>query len=80
MHHESLLAQIACRSLLEQLALRCKTPDEMKFIANSSRKSSQEHQDVIEKFGRYPSRNEILGRQSTEAELEFLKEHPSGFA
>ncbi len=32
-----------------------------------------EHMDVIERFGRFPHRNHILGRQSTPEELEFLK-------
>jgi uncharacterized protein (DUF924 family) len=34
-----------------------------------------DHARVIRKFGRYPSRNAILGRQSTPEELEFLKTH-----
>lgn len=33
------------------------------------------HRDIIEKFGRYPHRNEILGRASTSEEVEFLKTH-----
>jgi len=37
------------------------------------------HMDIIEKFGRFPHRNEILGRQSTDKELEFLKMPNSGF-
>ncbi len=37
------------------------------------------HRVVIEKFGRFPHRNEVLGRTSTTEELEHLKEHPSGF-
>jgi len=37
-----------------------------------------EHKDIIGRFGRYPHRNEVLGRTSTPEELEFLKEH-SGF-
>ena len=36
------------------------------------------HKKVIDQFGRYPHRNEILGRISTPKELEFLKTH-SGF-
>ncbi len=36
------------------------------------------HKDIIDRFGRYPHRNEVLGRESTEEEKEFLKEH-SGF-
>jgi uncharacterized protein (DUF924 family) len=31
------------------------------------------HFRVIKEFGRFPQRNEVLGRQSTDAELAFLK-------
>ena len=37
------------------------------------------HKKIIEKFGRYPHRNEILGRKSTDEELEFLKGPDSSF-
>ncbi|NMP31995.1 DUF924 domain-containing protein [Thalassotalea sp. M1531] len=37
------------------------------------------HKAIIEQFGRYPHRNEILGRKSTEAEIEFLKQPNSSF-
>ena len=37
------------------------------------------HKQIIERFGRYPHRNAILGRQSTEEEIEFLKQPGSGF-
>ncbi len=37
------------------------------------------HKQIIERFGRFPHRNDVLGRQSTEAELEFLKEPGSRF-
>ena len=37
------------------------------------------HQSVIERFGRFPHRNEILGRPSTSEEIEFLKEPGSSF-
>jgi uncharacterized protein (DUF924 family) len=37
------------------------------------------HREVIEKFGRYPHRNEILNRQSTVEEREYLKQPGSGF-
>jgi uncharacterized protein (DUF924 family) len=32
------------------------------------------HQEIIERFGRFPHRNEILGRESTPAELARLQE------
>jgi uncharacterized protein (DUF924 family) len=37
------------------------------------------HRAVIERFGRFPHRNEILGRQSTAEELAFVKQPGSGF-
>lgn len=37
------------------------------------------HKDIIERFGRYPHRNEILGRASTAEELKFLKMPGSSF-
>ena len=37
------------------------------------------HKAIIEKFGRYPHRNKILGRVSTDEEIEFLKQPGSSF-
>lgn len=37
------------------------------------------HFNIIKKYGRYPHRNEILGRQSTQEEIEFLKGPNSSF-
>ena len=37
------------------------------------------HKVIIERFGRFPHRNEILGRTSTPEEIEFLKQPGSAF-
>ena len=37
------------------------------------------HRDIIARFGRFPHRNDILGRKSTEAEQTFLKQPGSSF-
>ena len=37
------------------------------------------HNDMIEKFGRYPHRNAILGRKSTEEEKKYLEHPGAGF-
>lgn len=37
------------------------------------------HKEIIDRFGRYPHRNEILGRESTAEEIEFLKGPGSSF-
>jgi len=39
----------------------------------------KKHKAIIEKFGRYPHRNELLGRKSTPEELEFLQQPGSSF-
>ncbi|MEM1252916.1 MAG: DUF924 family protein [Cyanobacteria bacterium P01_H01_bin.21] len=40
---------------------------------------ARRHREVIDRFGRFPHRNETLDRQSTQAELEFLKQPGSRF-
>ena len=37
------------------------------------------HKHIIDRFGRYPHRNAILNRSSTEEEIEFLKQPDSSF-
>jgi uncharacterized protein (DUF924 family) len=37
------------------------------------------HKAIIDRFGRYPHRNAILGRSSTAEELAFLSEPGSSF-
>lgn len=38
-----------------------------------------QHKAIIDQFGRYPHRNDILGRVSTAEEVAFLKQPNSGF-
>lgn len=52
------------------------------FRENGSASSLEyeiKHRDIIEKFGRYPHRNIILGRESTPAEINFLSQPGSSF-
>jgi uncharacterized protein (DUF924 family) len=37
------------------------------------------HRELIEKYGRFPHRNAILGRRSTPEEEEYLKQPGAGF-
>jgi len=37
------------------------------------------HAEIVARFGRFPHRNEALGRESTEAEIAFLREPMSAF-
>jgi uncharacterized protein (DUF924 family) len=67
MHSESLLIhQQACKL----------------FKANGNESNYQfelKHLEIIQKFGRYPHRNIILNRESTQEEVEFLKQPNSSF-
>jgi len=40
---------------------------------------ARRHREVIARFGRFPHRNAVLGRPSTEAEAEFLRQTGRGF-
>ena len=42
-------------------------------------KSALRHREIIERFGRFPHRNHILGRETTAEEAAFLKEPNSSF-
>ncbi|MBW4487743.1 MAG: DUF924 domain-containing protein [Trichocoleus desertorum ATA4-8-CV12] len=37
------------------------------------------HKEIIERFGRFPHRNQVLGRTTTPEEAEFLKQRGSSF-
>ncbi|OGA28612.1 MAG: hypothetical protein A3I01_19380 [Betaproteobacteria bacterium RIFCSPLOWO2_02_FULL_65_24] len=40
---------------------------------------ARRHYEIIARFGRFPHRNELLGRPSTPEEIEFLRQPGSGF-
>ena len=40
---------------------------------------AQRHHDIVARFGRFPHRNAVLGRPSSDEEIEFLKQPGSGF-
>ena len=65
-HAESLVEQDRCVLLHEAMGV----PDYTKYALV--------HRDVIARFGRFPHRNEVLGRTSTADELAFLA--AGGFA
>jgi uncharacterized protein (DUF924 family) len=47
-------------------------PQELRGILEFSANQARGHRDIIARFGRHPHRNELLGRQSTPEELEYL--------
>lgn len=52
------------------------------FRSNGQQSSldyEMKHKVIIKRFGRYPHRNKVLGRESTAEELEFLQQPGSSF-
>ena len=45
----------------------------------ANHRSELQHKAIIDRFGRFPHRNKILGRASTEEELAFLQQPGSSF-
>lgn len=67
MHSESALVHGQAVLLFDQPGME----DTLRF--------ERAHQTIIDRFGRYPHRNALLGRESTPEELAFLREPGSGF-
>ncbi|MCH8553351.1 MAG: DUF924 domain-containing protein [Natronospirillum sp.] len=67
MHSESVLAHERAMQLFDQPGLE----HNLEF--------EEKHKVIIDRFGRYPHRNAILGRESTPEEIEFLKQPGSSF-
>lgn len=67
MHAESVEAQRMCLEKFTALG----RAENLRF--------AMEHAVVIEQFGRFPSRNAALGRESTAEELEYLKRPDAGW-
>ena len=40
---------------------------------------ARRHRDIVKRFGRFPHRNQILGRETSEEEAAFLREPMSSF-
>ena len=49
------------------------------FKGTASDEYAVEHHRLIEKYGRFPHRNDVLGRISTKAEQEYLSQPDAGF-
>jgi len=76
-HSEELTMQQKGMQLFSDLADQ--VPPSIEFPIRSSLDWMQQHKSIIERFGRFPHRNAILGRQSTPEEVDFLKEPGSSF-
>ncbi len=70
-HSENLEDQRTCVQLFSSLEHHPESANTIDY--------ARRHLEVIERFGRFPHRNIILGRESTQEELEFLQQPGSSF-
>ncbi len=71
-HAEDLNMQQRCVAEFQRLQQEYQTEKQQQFIRNSL-EFAKLHLDIIEQFGRFPYRNQVLGRVSTAEEVEFIK-------
>jgi uncharacterized protein (DUF924 family) len=71
MHSENVEDQRRSVELFERLAGEAGAPNVVSYAVA--------HRDVVERFGRFPHRNEILGRETTPEEAVFLTTEGSSF-
>lgn len=67
MHSESAAIHVLAEGLFKE------------FTPTSNHAFELKHKAIIDRFGRYPHRNAILGRVSSPDEIEFLKQPGSSF-
>jgi uncharacterized protein (DUF924 family) len=73
-HSEDLASQE--RAVTEMARLVADAPEPLRPILSMGIEQTHKYRDIIQRFGRFPHRNRLLGRASTPEEEEFAK----GFA
>jgi uncharacterized protein (DUF924 family)/GNAT superfamily N-acetyltransferase len=68
-HSEDIADQRRSLALFASLPADPERSDDLRYV--------RRYNDIIARFGRFPHRNQILGRFSTAAEIDFLAEPPS---
>lgn len=74
MHAENLALQEECVHRFRKLAAAA--PADLRDTLTGSLRFAEQHCDIIARFGRFPYRNNALGRTNTALEFEFLKDGP----
>lgn len=79
-HAEDLARQEECVTLFTELLAEAESgPEELRKTVADYVDYAKKHLAIIERFGRFPHRNAILGRPSTPEEIEFLTQPGSSF-
>ncbi|KAJ6261698.1 hypothetical protein Dda_2496 [Drechslerella dactyloides] len=74
MHSERLADHRIHQEYLDKLEKENSDDEEVSTMLARMQYFTKMHTDIIEKFGRYPYRNEYLGRESTDEEKKWLED------
>ena len=77
-HDESLESQDRCEALFEELVEEAEGPEE-KTRFEGFLGFATSHKEIIERFGHFPHRNQVLGRTTTEEERAFMEDGGATF-
>lgn len=76
-HSERLSDQLLCLKCMERL--EAQAPQDTRPAFKDFRQYAQRHLELIERFGRFPHRNAILGRESTPQEVQYMEDGGESF-
>lgn len=76
-HAESPQMQALCAEKFQQL--KDDAPESFQQAADNFIDFAQRHKDIIDRFGHFPHRNAMLGRETTAEEKDFLQQPGSSF-
>ena len=76
-HSELLAHQDLCVAQFEALARDARPA--FRPLCERSLDYAHQHRDIIQRFGRFPHRNAILGRENTDEEVSYLSKPGAGF-
>jgi uncharacterized protein (DUF924 family) len=77
MHSEDIDMQERSVALFTELAAHA--PSELRGSMVAAVQYAERHREIIARYGRFPHRNTVLGRESTPEEIAFLAQPGSGF-
>jgi len=75
-HAENLDCQNRSVKIYESLLDKYKDNESLLEILQKLLEYAHDHKENVDRFGRFPHRNEVLGRESTADEIEFLEHAP----
>jgi len=77
MHSEAIADQDRCVMLMAEQAIAAS--EDWSEECRTGLDFATKHRDLIRRFGRFPHRNDMIGRKTTNEEAAFLGEHGRGF-